>query len=177
MSRSVPLSVRITDDDAAFLADYKADGARTPSEKLRAILADARKLHDPSGDYAGGVEQVSALLQPALSRVRNVQRAERLRSDLVARLYERVPELVAALMLGPSLSDGDSAQAKAKALTAFEAELAQHVFALIEEMLDLGLTRSARTYDPDLITNQADPILDLLDLIRTAKQQQGDTPS
>lgn len=172
MSRSVPLSVRITDDDAAFLADYKADGARTPSEKLRAILADARKLHDHDDDFAGSVEQLAALMQPALSRLRNGQRAARLRSDFVTRLYERVPELVATLIVGVEVSEttGHPPDAtKAGSLSAFEADLAQQVFALIEEVLNLGLTQSPRTYDPELINTHAGPVLEILELIRLSK--------
>lgn len=168
MPRSVPLSVRITDDDAAFLADYKAEGAKTPSEKLRAILAEARKLQASSEDYAGCTETVAAMLQPAQHRVRNAQRKERTRSDFVARLYERTPELVASLMVGP-----DDGNKPVDDLKAYEDELAGQVFALIEEILDLGLTQSTRTYDPDLINARSEPILELLDLIRHSKTKKG----
>ena len=54
MPRRIPLSVRITDADAAFLAQYKAEGATTPSEKLRALLADARR------DAEGATDDVSS---------------------------------------------------------------------------------------------------------------------
>jgi hypothetical protein len=168
MPRSVPLSVRISDSDAAFLAQYKADGAKTPSEKLRAILADARNRHSQPDDYAGCVESVSAMLQPAQKRLRNSQRDTRMRSDFIARLYERLPELTASLIIGPETSEPT-----AIGLEEYEDELAKQVFALIEEMLDLGLTKTSRTYNPALIKSSLEPVLEILDLIRLSKMKKG----
>lgn len=168
MPRSVPLSVRISDDDAAFLARYQAEGATTPSEKLRALLADARRMEAGESDFAGRVEWCSSHLQPALNRTRNLQHAEKQRSDFVGRLYERLPELLATLMTGPG--NGDDA---AMTLREFEADLAEQCFALMEEILDLGLTTQSRTYDPALIKTRLAPILEILDLVRLAQKPQG----
>jgi hypothetical protein len=170
MPRSVPLSVRITDDDAAFLAEYRAEGARTPSEKLRAILADARRLQANSDDYAGNAEMITGLLKPAQSRLRTTQHRQKLRSDFVSRLYDRLPELTASLMVGLPSADSDITD-----MRAYEADLAHQVFGLIEETLDLGLTQSTRTYDPDLISTRLDPILETLDLIRHSRTSKGET--
>jgi hypothetical protein len=172
MPRRIPLSVRITDDDAAFLARYKAEGATTPSEKLRAILASARKLDATPNDYAGCTEMVGLMLMPAQKMVRGQQKQERLRSDFIARLYERLPELVASLMTGPAASE-----TPANDLLDFEDDIARQTFALIEEILDLGLTKQSRTYDPALIKTQLEPILEILDLIRLSKVKKGDKTS
>ena len=172
MPRRIPLSVRITDDDAAFLARYKAEGATTPSEKLRAILASARKLDATPDDYAGCTDMVGLMLAPAQKRVRGQQKQERLRSDFIARLYERMPELVASLMTGPAQSDK-----AANDLLEFEDDIARQIFALIEEILDFGLTKTSRTYDPALIKTQLEPILEILDLIRLSKLNKEGKPS
>ena len=167
MSRSVPLSVRISDDDAAFLARFKAEDAKTPSEKLRALLGQARRLEAGGDDFASRVEWCGAQLQPALNRVRNAQRDHRTRSELVARAYQRMPELMASLMAG--VPDGGGSDALAE----FEADVADQIFALIEEVLDLGLTETSRTFDPELMTRRLEPVLEILDLIRLSKLPKG----
>lgn len=168
MPRSVSLSVRISDDDAAFLARYKAEGATTPSEKLRALLADARRAEVGEQDFAGRVEWCGSQMQPALNRIRNLQKQARQRSDFTVRLYERLPELLATLMTGPANTDD-----AAEALVDFEADVAEQAFALIEEILDLGLTKNSRTYDPALIKTRLEPVLEILDLIRLSKLPKG----
>ena len=170
MPRSVPLSVRISDADAAFLADYQAPDAKTPSEKLRALIAEARRRQAGTEDYNGAAETVRGMIQPARDRLRAAQRdAGGQRSDLIARLYERAPELVASLTIGPdreALQGGGSGGDRHAALTAFEADLAAQAFSLIEDMLDLGLTRTSRTYDPFVVRNSLERSLELLELVQ-----------
>ena len=38
----IPVSVRITQEDADFIAELKIEGANTPSEKIRELLKQAR---------------------------------------------------------------------------------------------------------------------------------------
>lgn len=170
MPRRIPLSVRITDADAAFLAQYKAEGATTPSEKLRALLANARRDAEGATDYASRVEQVSRRFQPAHREVINRQRDCRMRSDFLGKLYERLPELVANLQQGPAQTDDPASD-----LETLEADVAEQTFALIEEILDLGLTKQGRTYDGQLVQKRLQPILEVSELIRLSKSQEGET--
>ncbi|MEM8988354.1 MAG: hypothetical protein AAGC95_16685 [Pseudomonadota bacterium] len=166
MPRSVPLSVRVSDDDAAFLAKFEAPEAKTPSEKLRAILAAARRRHEGAKDFPGCVETVEDMLRPSLHRLREANRVSGQRSDFVMKLYDRLPEIVAELMT----ADID-AEAGQGALRRFEKDLADQVFSLIEEILDLGLTSRSRSYDPDLLKGRLSPILEILELIKLSREQ------
>ena len=49
-SKSVPLSVRVSPDDARFISQIDIAGAATPSDKVRALLADARKRREGFSD-------------------------------------------------------------------------------------------------------------------------------
>ena len=169
MPTSIPLSVRITDEDAEFLATYDAPGARTPSEKIRSLLAAARKRKEGAQDFAAGVELVEDMMRPALHAVRTAQATTATRSEFVLRLYERIPELVAELVSAHPESDPES-------LTDFEARLADVIFALIEEILDMGLTSKSRSYDPALIRKRMDPILEILELLRVARKNEKGHP-
>lgn len=165
MSRSVPLSIRISDDDAAFLAAMDSPNAKTPSEKMRAILAAARRRHEGANDFAGCAEVVEDMLRPGLHRLREAQREASIRSDLVMRLYERMPELMAELVTSAPAPDGGP-----DALKQFEAAVADQVFAMIEEVLDMGLTSRSRSYNPNLVKEKLPPILEVVDLIRLSRQ-------
>lgn len=170
MPRSVPLSVRISDTDAAFLARYRAEGATTPSEKLRALLAEARHQDEAQMDLDGRIEQLSRQIKPALTRLRSSQRETRMRSDLLVRLYDRLPELVGLLMTGPGMSG-----TPANDLREFEDDVAQQTFALIEDVLDLGLTQNDRTYAPEQIRNRLAPIIEITGLMRQKEGKEGET--
>lgn len=169
MPRSVPLSVRITDADAAFLARYKVEGATTPSEKLRALLAEARAQHDEAARFTDRLDRLSSLLAPALKDVRELQRENRMRSDLVMHLYERLPELLAVLMTGPRESDEPRA-----ALCDFEDEVAEQIFTLIEDVLDLGLTDSRRTYNANQVRQRLGPVFETTALLQRNETKEGD---
>ena len=52
MPGKVPLSVRVSQDDAAFLAGLAVTGATSPSDKLRALIRDARLRHEGCSGYA-----------------------------------------------------------------------------------------------------------------------------
>ncbi|MEM7170780.1 MAG: hypothetical protein AAF530_11460 [Pseudomonadota bacterium] len=167
MAKSIPLSVRISDKDAEFLASFDAEGAHTPSEKLRAILATARRRHEVGRDFDSCSTVVEDLLRPSLHRVRNAQREVGLRSDFVFKIFDRMPEMMAELMAAASDTAKDE-----KALRAFEGSLAEQLFALMEEVLDMGLTSRSRTYDPELIKQRLPPILEVLNLIKLSQQPQ-----
>ncbi len=166
MPRSVPLSVRISDEDAAFLAKFQAPGAKTPSEKMRAILASARQRHEGSTDFEGCVGVVEEMVRPAAHHIRAVQRRKGIRSDFVIRIYERAPELVAGLVAAAPENEPDD-----EALQKFEAEIAAQIFGLMEEILDMGLTSRSRTYDPNLIENGLTPLLEVFDLLKMSRDQ------
>ena len=169
MPKSVPISVRISDDDAAFLARYEAPGANTPSEKLRAILASARERHEGARDFAGCANLVANMLRPAIEDVRRSQRKVGMRSDFVSRLYERLPELLGEMMVAAPEAGNER-----EALLDLEAVLADQIFSLFEEILDMGLTSRSRSYDPALVRERLSPALEILDLIKLKEQSKGE---
>jgi hypothetical protein len=167
MPKSVPLSVRLNDEEAAFLSAYEAPGAVTPSEKMRAILDDAKSRQIGVRDYAGCAAMMEDLLRPSLTRIRRAQRQADMRSDFALRMFEKLPELLAELVVAAPDDDASVEQ-----LTKFEAELADQVFALIEEIVDMGLTSRSRTYDPGLIRARMVPILEICTIMADRRNQE-----
>ena len=163
--KTVPLSVRVSDDDAEFLAGLEISGATTPSEKLRAILTAERTRWERAQDPAEAAEFVRDLLRPAQRRVRRLEADAHKSSDAVLKLYERLPELTATAFAGPA---GD---ADGKSLATFEARLLDQVFALLQEILELGLLSHSRCYDPQAIASRLSPVLELVELMRISHER------
>ncbi|HRE42520.1 MAG TPA: hypothetical protein PKY87_00950 [Terricaulis sp.] len=158
--KTVPLSVRVSDDDAAFLASLEIAGAATPSEKLRAILAHTRQRAEGVSDEAEGAEAFRASVRPSERRLRAWEIERGMRSDLVRKLYDRVPEMMATLAAGPS------AQAARDGLPQFEDRLSIQAYALVEDLLELALASTNRAYDPDRLSTRVMAAFDVIDRVK-----------
>jgi len=160
MPKSIPISVRLSDDDIAFLARYEVQGARTPSDKMREILRLAREREEGAQDVAACEELLRTMARPAEKGLRQLQREAGIRSDLVMKLYERLPEMLAELV-----ASAPGPKQDAQDLVRFEADLSAELFSLVEEIFDLGLTKPSRTYDPELMDKRLEPILEISRLL------------
>ena len=165
MPKSIPISVRLSDDDVAFLASYEVQGARTPSDKLREILKAAREREKGIQDVSSCEDLLRSMARPAEKGLRQLQRETGIRSDLVIKLYERLPEMFAELIASAPGPAGEE-----KDLRRFEADLSAELFSLIEEIFDLGLTSPSRTYDPELMERRLKPILEIARILDQRRQ-------
>lgn len=168
MPKSVPISVRVSEEDAAFLATFKATGAETPSEKLRAILKEARTRQEGCQDHEAALTMFEGLLSPALRHLRQEQRKGQIRSDFLMRLHARIPELLAEMT--SLTADKSDQRTEPGDLLQYEALVADRVFALIEDLLELALTSSINSYDPALLDSRLIPVLELVELIRHRRE-------
>lgn len=178
-AKSTPISVRITDEDAAFLAALELRGATTPSEKLRALLARARAEAEGGRDYEASLARIRDILEPTGQALRQLESSTRQRSELIADTLYWLPDLVAYLVAGPEAgADGRGGQAKAtEALKAFEAGVADRIFRYIEAVLRLAVTARAPCYDPDIVRTGVAGSLELTQVILLHRQsQEGKSP-
>lgn len=159
-TKTVALSVRVSDEDAAFLAGLDIADAKTPSEKLRALLASERRRHEGTQDAEMALDVIRDLVRPAARRVRREEISWR-RSDLVRIAYEQVPELAASLMAGPKPD-----VAAAKALPEFEAHLASHISVLVKHFIELGLFSRDRCYVDGVVHQHLPAVIEVVDLLK-----------
>lgn len=169
MPKSIPISVRLSDDDVAFLAGYEVQGARTPSDKMREILKAAREREEGVQDVAACEDLLRSMARPAEKGLRQLQREIGHRSDFVMKLYERLPEMLSELIASAPGPENDQQD-----LVRFEAALSAELFSLIEEIFDLGLTTPSRTYDPELMNKRLAPILEVARLLDQKRQSRDD---
>ena len=159
-AKLVPISARVSDADAVFLARLSIVGATTPSEKLRALLADARRRHEGTQDYAHCLALMEETFAPALRRLRRLEHDAHIHSEVLKRLFTWLPDVAALLITGvPDEDEND------QALKTLEVRVADRLFALFEETLHLALTTRSQCYDQQLISARIDPVLELAKLI------------
>lgn len=166
------LSVRVSDDDAAFLSALEIAGATTPSEKLRALLHAERRRSEGVADPIEAADMFRDLLQVARRRWRRAELNAGIRSDFIARLHERLPELFARIYAGPVAGE---AKNKLAELKSYESILIEEVFSLVQEVLEFALLSRNRCYDHHAITKKVEPLLEIAELVSISKaRKEGD---
>ena len=169
--KTIPMSVRVSDRDAEFIAALSIEGATTPSDKLRAIITQARRRTEGLEDYASCLGILEETVAPSTRRLRKAELEERRHSELVKAVGEWMPEAQAFLMSSlpaESAIDADS-------LERLEAGLADRVFTLIENILRMGVTQKAPCYDPEAVAQRLGPVLELAALIARNRTETEET--
>lgn len=166
-AKMVQIGARIPHRDAEFIANLKIEGAATPSDKVRAIIAEARRRQQGTRDYPASLAAMQELLAPTLTEVRRCELRLGRHSELVVRVLDGLPELLAfAVSSHGGLAAGSAGEAE---LQAFEQGLADRFFRLAEALLQLGVTRRTPCYQPEVLMEHLEPILDLARAIERAR--------
>ena len=165
--KTATLSVRVDDDDAAFLAGLDVGGARTPSEKLRALLRAEKERQERSDDRVEATEMFADLLRRARRKVRKIETVTDEKSEFLSKVYDRLPEIMGAAYVGPE----DNAKEQLQSIKKFETETLNEVFVFIQEVLELALTTRNRCYDPAAIEKRLEPVLEIVELINLARDR------
>ncbi|NNF61554.1 MAG: hypothetical protein HKN06_09540, partial [Gammaproteobacteria bacterium] len=135
--------------------------------KLRALIADARRRQHGTEEYPAALKLAQESVAPTLRIIRNSEREAGMHSELLSRLGEWLPDCMAYLVA----ANGAATDLEADALREIERGLAEKVFVLIQSILQMGVTRRSACYDPVLISERLDPVMDLADVI--AKTRSG----
>lgn len=136
-TKTVPFSARISVEDAEFISTLSYDGAHTPSDKLRALLAETRRKHAFFADFSQNLIQLeewfSQIRRPLLARQQHLQ----VRIDCVNRLVDSLPELMAQLQTLGARSDSLSIRELQQA----EQQITQQVLRIVSLLLPLAITQ------------------------------------
>ena len=134
--KTIPFSARISVADAEFISTLEFDGAHTPSEKLRALLAEIRRQQTSSEDYAQNLSQAQELFgkikHPLLVR----QQALNYAPSASMRTLDALPDLLASLQTLAARSPNLTIKQLQDADTAF----IDKIFQLNALLLPLAIT-------------------------------------
>lgn len=165
--KSIPISVRITQDEAESLARMRIPGATTPSEKLRALISEAHRREQGPADYPEAMAQVQQWLAPLFTTIQLAESSQEQHSDILALLREWLPDFLAYTRLSATSSTALSPDA----LLALERGIADRLLRLMERIFQLALISRCHCYDPELITRRMELIRQLASII--TRQQEG----
>ena len=157
----IPVSVRITQEDADFIAELKIEGANTPSEKIRELLTQARLAHSQTHDYGTALAAQEQFFQVARRDVLHAEKEFGIHSHIVARLFEQLPDLAATLAadLPENAQEADLKQ--------YERELMWRIVRLTDSILQLAVTGKGAAYD-DTVLQQLENTLKLAKIVQQA---------
>ncbi|MGO4325491.1 hypothetical protein AB4Z48_06680 [Cupriavidus sp. 2TAF22] len=158
------VSVRIPEEDLAWLGNLRLPGTSSPSDKIRALLADARRRAEGSSDYIGCLSLLRDQVRPLLDAAQALELDHQLHSEIVPTLAMQLPELMASLIAG--VPAGDQAPAQAREL---EARLTARAMRMLLGMLRLAVTQRTPAYDPAVLDAYIPEVLELATLIRSAR--------
>lgn len=165
MGQMQTLSIRMPDEDFQWLLALQEPGARTPSEKLRALLAKARAQEAGMADPELCSAWMRSLAQPFVDSVGAVERKHRLHSYAVGVVAEKIPQIMATLA---------SSRLSGSATDAIETEavLMQQCFQLFSALLRTAVTATPSTYDKNVLDRYLPDIIELAGIISTRKEKE-----
>lgn len=136
VSKTVPFSARISVEDAEFISTLEYDGAHTPSDKLRALLAESRRRHSHQTDYGQNLAQMQewtgSMKRLLLVRCNQLS----LQAEPLLRIVDALPDLLATLQT----VSARAAELNTRELQQAECSILQKVLRINELLLPLALS-------------------------------------
>jgi hypothetical protein len=166
-AKTVTISARIPREDAEFISQLQVNGATTPSDKLRAIINEARQRQLGKQDYRGCMTMVQDMVAPVSTHTREQEHIRHVHSELVTRVLDWLPDTMAFMVASVNSQDNES---DADGLNELEDGIADRVFRLMESVLQMGVTQRCPCYNRQAIQERVGPILDLMRVIEMAHQ-------
>jgi hypothetical protein len=158
---SVSLSVRLPDEDAAFIAELALEGAVTPSDKLRLIIRDARLRAQNPNSYDEALKQAQDAILPVIQQVRRHEFETDAYSELLDRYLVWLAEANAF-----TITSGRGSDLKEFSAGPFETGVAMRIFRLMNLVLRMGTTVDAPCYDAKMIDRGLRDLADVMKLVQ-----------
>ncbi|UTW54775.1 hypothetical protein [Kordiimonas sp. SCSIO 12610] len=95
--KPIPLSVRLSQKDAAFIADLKEPDAITMSEKVRYLVQTERIRSEQAETFEGLYAQCEELLRPLAAKLRAEERLKGESYPVLSLMSAWLPKMIASL--------------------------------------------------------------------------------
>lgn len=159
--KKIQIGARISAEDAEFLNLLEINGATTPSDKLRAIIEEARLRRDCAGDYTGSFRTIQEQVIPLTERIKKAEFDKNIHSGLLARILEWLPDFYAYCF--SSLPENIETEEE---LIAYEKGAIDRVIRLFESFLHLMLSKQPTSYDAESLSSHLSSINELMKMIQ-----------
>lgn len=166
--KKIQIGARVTEADAEFLNLLEIGGATTPSDKLRAIIEEARLQREYRRDFAGSYRMIQEQLGPAIEKIKEVEFENDIHSALLTRILEWLPEFYAYCLSSLPTDKIESPDELKK----YESGTVERVVRLFESLLHLELSSQTSSYTPKIFRDHVDSLQELIQIINTASQKE-----
>ncbi|WP_320144669.1 hypothetical protein [uncultured Cohaesibacter sp.] len=160
MGKSVPFSVRLTSEDAEYVAALQIPGAVTSSDKIRHIISDARKRREAQTSFSELVHRFEDEFKPTVDHLREWERDTEVESEFLHFIADWLSPMCAEFACGPQSEDD---------LPSFEARIVRQAYKLIEQTVRMAITNDAHCYDPSIIRDGSQRTVELAKMIDIEK--------
>ena len=170
-SKTVSMSVRVSHDDAEFIAGLNVNGAKTPSDKLRTIISQARLQHQGGYDYESALAFFEGQVSAVVNLIRKGERDSKKHSELLSAAMTKLPELLAFIV-------SSNTQKQLFALTELkelESGVADRIFMVLEAVMRLAVTPSSPCYDENVISDRIGSLATLAEIAVASRQAHEET--
>ena len=150
-AKTHPTTIRLTEDDQTFLTSLKIPGATTVSDKVRSLIEDRRLQQEAGRDYKAALTLANNLIDPLHDNIKMAENQHQMHSQLVRRVLEWTPELLATLMTD-GFSHREQLPGKAE-LETLESSLVNHLFRIMDVILQTYVARETALYDIKMLDN------------------------
>ncbi|QKK03828.1 MAG: hypothetical protein HND55_14875 [Pseudomonadota bacterium] len=146
------VTLRLDQDDLAYLSQVEITGAANLSEKIRALIAEARTQRQGSRDYLSAHDFARQLIARVERQINAAEIDATVRSELIHRILAWLPEALAyALSAGQVMARANDQTAGLRAL---EHGLAERTFSLVEAVLQLAQAGFPGCLDPQALASR-----------------------
>lgn len=166
--KKVQIGARISGEDAEFLNLLEIDGATTPSDKLRAIIEEARLRRQYTSDYSGWFRQIQEQLNPLIEKIKKVEFEQNVHSAFLVRILEWMPDFYAYCLTSLSEEKGEVLSD----LQNYERGALERVARLFEALLHLELSMKQQGYSTDVFKDILSPIEEIITIIKSKNPKQ-----
>lgn len=166
-NKTIPFSARISVEDLEFISSLEYEGASTPSDKLRGLLAEVRRQYSNQVDYSHNLAQMQEWLSPMKRSLLVRQDQLQIDTSITNRVLDSLPELLARLQSLAARAE----QATARELRQGEQQVLKGIIAINELIIPLAARLADEKNQPEM-----DALRRLMDIIgRTQTATQGES--
>ena len=163
------LSARIPSEDIEWLASLEIQGAVSPSDKLRALIAQMRRQYEGTLDYERSLSWLRDLVAPFVIGIRTLEHNNRMHSEVLTLATESLPQIMATL-----LSERSLAKDARKRAIEVEEIVVQRCFQLLASIMRLAVTREAACYNPGVIDKHVSSVLEIAAIVTQVRKMRED---
>ncbi len=159
------VSVRIPEDDLAWLSNLQLAGASSPSDKIRALLSEAKRRAGGENDFASCVALLREQVRPLQDAVQTHEHTSHSHSEIVSLLAAQLPELMATL-----ITSAPEGKRLAETAVELEARLTAKAMRILLGLLRLAVTQRPPVHQSTVLNPYVAEVQELAQIIQPARE-------